>query len=56
VKDVTSTLAVQPLLRGLCTVAHTMGLLVIAEGVSHADDVPLLFELGFDGVTGSAVA
>ncbi len=56
VKDVTSTVAVQPLLRGLCTVAHTMGLQVIAEGVSRADDVPLLFELGFDGVTGSAVA
>jgi EAL domain-containing protein (putative c-di-GMP-specific phosphodiesterase class I)/GGDEF domain-containing protein len=56
VKDVRKELAVQTLLRGLCTVSHTMGLLVIAEGVSHDDDVPLLFELGFDGVTGSAVA
>ncbi len=56
VQDVQQEIAVQTLLRGLCTVAHTMGLQVIAEGVSHAGDVPLLFELGFDGVTGSAVA
>lgn len=56
VKDVRRELAVQALLRGLCTVSHTMGLLVIAEGVSDSNDVPLLFELGFDGVTGSAVA
>lgn len=56
VQDVQQETAVQTLLRGLCTVAHTMGLQVIAEGVAHAGDVPLLFELGFDGVTGSAVA
>lgn len=56
VKDVRQETAVQILLRGLCTVAHTMGLQVIAEGVSQEDDVPMLFELGFDGVTGSAVA
>lgn len=56
VKDVQEEVAVQTLLRGLCTVAHTMGLQVIAEGVSQGGDVPLLFDLGFDGVTGSAVA
>ncbi|MDP3702367.1 MAG: LapD/MoxY N-terminal periplasmic domain-containing protein [Hylemonella sp.] len=56
VQDVQQEVAIQTLLRGLCTVAHTMGLQVIAEGVARADDVPLLFELGFDGVTGSAVA
>lgn len=56
VKDVRQEIAAQSLLRGLCTVAHTMGLRAIAEGVSIDGDVPLLFELGFDGMTGSAIA
>ncbi len=56
IQDVGHDRAAQTLLRGLCTIAHTMGLQVIAEGVSRSDDVPLLFNLGFDGVTGSAIA
>lgn len=55
VQDVGHEVTAQALLRGLCTIGHTMGLQVIAEGVSHSDDVPLLFDLGLDGVTGSAV-
>lgn len=55
VQDVGHEETAQALLRGLCTIGHTMGLLIIAEGVSQSDDVPLLFELGLDGVTGSAV-
>lgn len=55
VQDVGHEETAQALLRGLCTIGHTMGMLVIAEGVSQSDDVPLLFNLGLDGVTGSAV-
>ncbi|MEQ1440583.1 EAL domain-containing protein [Fontimonas sp. SYSU GA230001] len=45
----------QVFLRGLCTVAHTIGLLTIAAGVRDADTVETLTELGIDGVTGPAV-
>jgi len=55
VKDVGQERAAQTLLRGLCTIAHTMGMQVIAEGVSRSEDAALLFELGFDGVAGAAV-
>lgn len=45
----------QELLRGLCAMAHVLGIAVIALGVEHADDLPLLSRLGFDGVTGPGV-
>lgn len=46
----------QAFLRGLCTLAHSIGLLVIAEGVSNADERRRLPELGVDGMTGPAVS
>jgi EAL domain-containing protein (putative c-di-GMP-specific phosphodiesterase class I)/GGDEF domain-containing protein len=46
---------VQTMLRSLCTISHTMGLQVIAEGVTQISDVSLLMEIGFDGVAGPAV-
>jgi EAL domain-containing protein (putative c-di-GMP-specific phosphodiesterase class I)/GGDEF domain-containing protein len=55
VMDVGQELSVQTLLRGLCTIAHTMGMQVIAEGISSHEEAALLFELGFDGVAGAAV-
>lgn len=42
--------AAQTLLRGLCTIGHTMGLQVIADGVTRREDAALLFDLGFNGV------
>ena len=45
----------QELLRGLCTMAHVLGIAVIALGVEQANDLPLLSRLGFDGVTGPGV-
>ncbi|WP_020146672.1 LapD/MoxY N-terminal periplasmic domain-containing protein [Thioalkalivibrio sp. ALJ15] len=45
----------QALIRGLCTLAHSIGILVIAEGCDSADDIEPLMELGIDGVTGRAV-
>jgi EAL domain-containing protein (putative c-di-GMP-specific phosphodiesterase class I) len=56
IAGVAQDVPVQAMLRSLCTISHTMGLQVVAEGVSQKVDVSLLFEIGFDGVTGHAVA
>jgi EAL domain-containing protein (putative c-di-GMP-specific phosphodiesterase class I) len=40
---------------GLLTLLHGMGLGVYAEGVIRADDLQVLWALGFDGATGPAV-
>ena len=45
----------QEFLKGLCRMAHTLGITVIALGVDNKDDLPLLTQLGFDGATGPGV-
>jgi EAL domain-containing protein (putative c-di-GMP-specific phosphodiesterase class I)/GGDEF domain-containing protein len=45
----------QAFVRGLCMVAHTIGLTTIAEGVSSAGERRKLLELGMDGFTGPAI-
>ena len=55
IQGVAQEASAQTLLRSLCTIAHAMGMQVIAEGVSQSEDVQCLFDLGFDGITGSAV-
>jgi len=45
----------QAFLKGLTTIAHGIGLLVIAEGVTNAAELQALPALGFDGATGPAV-
>ncbi|MBD3897834.1 EAL domain-containing protein [Halomonas sp. ML-15] len=45
----------QAILRGMATLAHSLGVLVIAEGVTQPDETETLFELGLDGVTGPGV-
>ena len=40
---------------GLCVLAHSIGLQVIAEGVDNAEDRQRLCELGIDGLTGPAI-
>lgn len=45
----------QTFLRGLCTIAHSIGLLVIAEGVSTDAEKRALAGLGMDGMTGPHV-
>lgn len=42
----------QNLLRGLCKLGHSLGLVMIAEGVQVQTDKDVLAELDFDGVTG----
>lgn len=41
---------------GLLTLLRGIGLGVYAEGVSHAEDLQVLWALGFDGATGPAVS
>ncbi|WP_230971048.1 bifunctional diguanylate cyclase/phosphodiesterase [Nitrogeniibacter aestuarii] len=45
----------QTFLRGLVSIGHTMGMQVIAEGVSRPEEKSLLTELGFDAMTGPGV-
>jgi EAL domain-containing protein (putative c-di-GMP-specific phosphodiesterase class I) len=45
----------QAFLKGLSTIAHSIGLQVIAEGVTNAADLKALGPVGFDGATGPAV-
>ncbi len=42
-------------LKGLCSIAHSIGLQVLAEGVSTAEEFQTLETLGFDGATGPAI-
>lgn len=42
-------------LRGLCLIAHSIGVIAIAEGVQTLDEMTCLPELGIDGMTGPAV-
>ncbi len=46
----------QAFLKGLSTIAHSIDLQVIAEGVSSEAEMHALAELGFNGATGPAVA
>lgn len=42
-------------LRGLCSIAHNIGLQVLAEGVATQAELNALISLGFDGATGPAI-
>lgn len=46
----------QEFLKGLCRMAHAIGVSVFAEGVRNADELNVLSSLGFDGLTGPAVS
>jgi EAL domain-containing protein (putative c-di-GMP-specific phosphodiesterase class I)/GGDEF domain-containing protein len=46
----------QAFLRGLCIVAHAIGLIAIAEGVASEGERRILPELGMDGLTGPAIS
>ena len=45
----------QAFLKGVSSIAHTIGLLVIAEGVAHESEFAALSAVGFDGATGPGV-
>ena len=45
----------QAFLKGLFTIAHSIGLKAIAKGVTNEADLKALGLVGFDGATGPAV-
>jgi EAL domain-containing protein (putative c-di-GMP-specific phosphodiesterase class I)/GGDEF domain-containing protein len=45
----------QEFLKGLCRMAHNLGIEVIALGVESKEDLGLLVSLGFDGATGPGI-
>lgn len=55
IRGLESNLGNQAFLKGLSTIAHGIGLKVIAEGVATLVEFEALKELGFDGATGPAV-
>ncbi len=55
IRDIHTNPGNQEFLKGLCNMAHSIGVSVIAEGVRSAEELALLPGLGFDGVTGPAV-
>ena len=55
IRDIDQNLGNQTFLRGLCTIAHTMGMMTIAEGVLNQKEAVCLNELGFKGMTGPGV-
>jgi len=55
IRDIDQSVGNQAFLRGLCAIAHTMGMMTIAEGVSNQQELACLKEIGFKGMTGPGV-
>jgi diguanylate cyclase (GGDEF)-like protein len=55
IRDIHQSVGNQAFLRGLCAIAHTMGMMSIAEGVSNQQELACLKEIGFKGMTGPGV-
>lgn len=56
IRDIDTNPGNQAFLRGLCTIAHAIGLRVIAEGVVSEAEQDSVAGIGVDGVTGPAVS
>jgi EAL domain-containing protein (putative c-di-GMP-specific phosphodiesterase class I)/GGDEF domain-containing protein len=55
VRGIDSNTGNQAFLKGLCLIAHSIGLMTIAEGVYTDREIDILPTLGIDGMTGSAI-
>lgn len=55
VRGVESNPGNQAFLRGVSSIGHGIGLLVLAEGVTTDEELATLLELGFDGATGPGI-
>jgi len=56
VRDVHNNTGNQTLLRTLCTIGHTIGVRMIAEGVNSGAEWEALKDLGIDGATGPGIS
>lgn len=55
IKDIDNSEANKTLLRGLCMIAHSIGVMAIAEGVKTDDEQATLKQIGIDGMTGPGI-
>ncbi|WP_252107274.1 MULTISPECIES: EAL domain-containing protein [unclassified Halomonas] len=55
VRDIHASSEQQSILRGLTTLCHSLGIVVIAEGVKSEEELAQLLRMGIDGVTGPAI-
>ena len=55
IRDLDNSPGNQSFLRGLATLSHGIGLMVIGEGIMNEAELDTLQTLGFDGITGPAV-
>ncbi|HTF96070.1 MAG TPA: EAL domain-containing protein [Cellvibrio sp.] len=46
----------QSFVQSLCTLAHSLGIQIIAEGVSNDDEQVVLLKIGMDGLTGTHIS
>lgn len=56
IHDINSNEANKTLLRGICMIAHSIGILAIAEGVKTDQEFSALKPIGIDGMTGPGVS
>jgi len=55
IRDIDSSEANKTLLRGLCMIAHSIGVIAIAEGVHTQHEINVLKQIGIDGMTGPGI-
>jgi EAL domain-containing protein (putative c-di-GMP-specific phosphodiesterase class I) len=55
IRDIDSSDANKTLLRGLCMIAHSIGVIAIAEGVHTENEMAVLKQIGIDGMTGPGI-
>lgn len=55
IREINTNEANKTLLRGICMIAHSIGLIAIAEGVQNEHEINALRLLGVDGMTGPAI-
>lgn len=55
IRDIDTNSGNQSFLQGLCKIGHSLGMIMIAEGVKTAEETHTLTNLGIDAVTGPGV-
>jgi diguanylate cyclase (GGDEF)-like protein len=55
IRDIQANSTSQAFLRGLCMIAHSIGLMTIAEGVQSQEELEILPGFGVDGMTGPGI-
>ena len=55
IRGIDTSEANKTLMRGLCMIAHSIGVLAIAEGVHTNNEIATLKQIGIDGMTGPGI-